>query len=174
MLRVPQVYIAVLSAIAEQNTEMALLTQADTIGRMSLLQFINGNLRSVSAVNATDAAFQYNQFINATCACANVPINSTTTVTWLQNGTLLTAFNNSVNGTTDYPTYASRVCTPAFGSGGAGAAALTILLAQHTARLKAAGGRQLCCQSLPHSPLPAPVWHVTVACWCARSDPPAV
>ncbi len=110
---------AALSALAEQNTEMALLAQASAVGGLTLLQFVQRNLRNVSATNATDAAFQYQQLLNATCACGGVPVNGSTSVTWLQNGTLLQAFNNSVNGTTDWTTYQARVCTPEFGAGGA-------------------------------------------------------
>ncbi len=58
-------------------------------------QFANQSIYA-SYPNASDAAFAFSGLINATCGCANVPLNSSTT--WGQSGLLLNAFNNSNGG----------------------------------------------------------------------------
>ncbi|KAL6749264.1 hypothetical protein V8C86DRAFT_2852326 [Haematococcus lacustris] len=102
-----RVYLAALSALAEQNTEVLLLSQAVSIGRTSLLDYIKSML---VASNATTAGFFYQQLINATCGCYNTPLNASTSVTWGSSGMLLKAFNNSAGGITSWPDYQTAVC----------------------------------------------------------------
>jgi hypothetical protein len=143
------VYIAALSAIAEQNTEITLLQNAIRIGTTPLLvsalsavrqatleswsapkccqhvslclhcmppccclqNYINSTIFK-GTTNVTDAQFQYQQLINATCGCFNTPLNSTTAVTWGSSGLLLNAFNNSYGGITNWADYQTQVCAP--------------------------------------------------------------
>ncbi len=80
-----KVYIAAASTLAEMNLENSLLTNAMTQGNMSFFSWMNYTLRtnytnSAGVINATQAAWELNQMIGATCSCIgyNASANGTT------------------------------------------------------------------------------------------------
>lgn len=102
-----RVYLAALSAIAEQNTELMLLNQAISVASQDALTYAKTLLQSQ---NATTADFNYQQLLNALCGCDSIPISDTNSTTWAQSGLLLQALNNTVNGYTDLATFKADKC----------------------------------------------------------------
>uniref|UniRef100_A0A7S0NBN4 Polycystin cation channel PKD1/PKD2 domain-containing protein n=1 Tax=Chlamydomonas leiostraca TaxID=1034604 RepID=A0A7S0NBN4_9CHLO len=104
-----RVYLAALSAIAEQNTEMMLLNQAIAIATGDVLTYTKANLQ---AINGSAADFVYEQLLIATCSCKDVPISDAGgAITWYNNG-IVDAFNNSNGGFKTWEDFNTQVCTP--------------------------------------------------------------
>jgi hypothetical protein len=71
----------------------------------------------VTGMNTTEVSLQLAEFVNATCACGGTAVTTGSNITFgSAGGGLLQAFNNSVNGTTDWATYQASVCRPLFGA----------------------------------------------------------
>ncbi len=97
-----KVYVAAAAALAELDLEESLLTDAATQGNMSFFSWMNYTLRA-NSTNLTQAAWELQQMINATCACIGVPADADGTlwgsVAYAMLNRSMDHFHQGANGT---------------------------------------------------------------------------